>query len=125
MPDVARASERLRGWLRDQGLSVNAFARENGLTQSTVQRLVAGRSKRMTPTIRRILNYASIEAGSGITHQVPPAHQLRLLRAVEAHWAGHLPTLEAIVSVIEAVAPTLVELTKPNGEHGATPTADR
>src|SRR3954471_15687642 len=88
-PSVQEARQRLRSFLVVEGQSVNAFAARHGVTQSTVQRLLAGRTKKLTPAVRKILRYAKIEVEQRITEEATGAmDNPRLRTALEQAWDG-------------------------------------
>ena len=98
------ARERFRAYLRAEGMTVNSFSNKHKLTQSTVQRLHTGRTKKITPAVRKILDYAKIELESGITKERYSAvDNPRLRAALEQAWDGSPETLELLAAVIEAI----------------------
>lgn len=106
-PEVEEAGRLLRAYLRQEGLTPNAFSRRNHLVQSTVQRLLTGRTKHVTPAVRRILGHASIDPDSGIIDPGQARHNLRLQRALQRAWNGSPETAELLAQLIEAIGVVL------------------
>jgi hypothetical protein len=101
---LQRAVDELKEYLRANGLSENAFAKRHQIVQSTVHRLVSGRTKSPTPAAKKILGYANIAIDSGISG--PPVKAVdnpRLRAALERAWDGRQETTELLASLIEAV----------------------
>lgn len=62
-----RTPEQARQWLRDNGISVAAFARQNGFSRDTVYDLVIGRTKGNIGQAHR----AAIALGMKRTPEIP------------------------------------------------------
>ncbi len=102
--DVQRARERFVAYLRAERMSVNAFSMRYGLTQSTVHRLVTGRTKTLTPSVRRILGYAKINLIHGIREEKSTAlDNPRIRAALEQAWDGSADTAELLAHLIEVI----------------------
>lgn len=103
-PALQRAVDALKAHLRVEGMSENAFARKHGLVQSTVHRLLNGRTKTATPAVQKILGYARIDFDTGITEEPGTAvDNPRLRQALERAWDGRAETAELLARLIEAV----------------------
>ena len=101
---LQRAVDELKGYLRREGISENSFAKRHNLVQSTVHRLLNGRTKTPTPAVRKILAYANIRLETGIAQGPALAvDNPRLRQALERAWDGREETTELLASLIEAV----------------------
>lgn len=101
---LQQAVDELKGYLRKEGISENSFAKRHGLVQSTVHRLLNGRTKTLTPAVKKILAYANIRLETGITEGPTTALDNPCLRqALERAWDGREETTELLARLIEAV----------------------
>jgi len=81
-----------------------------GISQSTVQRFLTGRTKNITEAIRPLLIYAGIRLDSGMNEDQQSSASpgsVRLRRALEKVWDGDEASAMALAQVIEAVGPFL------------------
>ena len=105
---LQRAVDELKSYMRSNGLSENAFAKKHDLVQSTVHRLLSGRTKTVTPAVRKILSNANITLQSGISEEGANAvDNPRLRTALERAWDGRKETTELLARLIEAVGAAL------------------
>lgn len=102
--DAENARLAFRRYLESTGSSANAFAKSHNLTQSTVQRFLVGRNKRLTKAAREILHHANIASHFGIT---TPRHNERLELALARAWDGKLETVDLLARLIEALGAAL------------------
>ncbi len=102
--DLQRARDHFVAYLRAESMSVNGFSTRHGLTQSTVHRLVTGRTKTLTPSVRRILGYAKINLIPGIREEKSTAlDNPRIRAALEHAWDGSADTADLLAHLIELI----------------------
>ncbi len=109
-PQLPRLRRELTAYLERTGSNPNSFARQMGVSQSTVQRFLAGRTKNITEAIRPLLIYADIRLDSGIDEGQQSSASpgsVRLRRALEKVWDGGEASAVALAKVIEAIGPFL------------------
>lgn len=122
MPRIARPSSQstenmrraVRGYLKQEGLSVNALAKNAGVEQSTLCRFLSGRTKSVTPIIRSVLSYAQIDDVVGITDNSNPLDNLRVRNALARVWDGSPEAAEMLARLIEAVGPLVTRQLSPH-----------
>ena len=109
-PQLPRLRRELAAYLERTGSNPNSYARQMGVSQSTVQRFLSGRTKNITEAIRPLLIYAGISFDSGIDEgqafSASPG-SMRIRRALEKVWDGGDASAVAIAQVIEAIGPFL------------------
>ena len=105
-PAAIAARRRLKAYLRKKTTTPTEFSREVGVNQSTVQRFLAGRTKTITPAVRKMLAYASIEEKDCINASVGSAFDNPHIRqALERVWDGSDGSAEMLAKLIVTVAP--------------------
>ena len=105
-PATIAARRRLKAYLRKKSTTPTEFSREVGVNQSTVQRFLAGRTKTITPAVRKMLAYASIEEKDCINASVGSAFDNPHIRqALERVWDGSDGSAEMLAKLIVTVAP--------------------
>ena len=115
--ETVRARDALTKYLASAGLSVNSFARACGVKQCTLSRFFGGRTKTLTPAVRRALSYAGIDLETGITRITPSTENPRLRQALEKAWDGTPEMADLLADVIEALGPTLARSTRSRQER--------
>ena len=100
--------EAIRGALRDyvgaaRGRQMQ-IEKATGVKQYTISRFISGRTRKLSPEIQSVCNYAGIGTNSGIE-----AHgdNGRLRTAISKVWDGAPETAELIAIVIESLVPAL------------------
>lgn len=105
---LIRAVESLRDFLRREGLSENAFSKRHNLVQSTVHRVLSGRTRTVTPAVRKVLAAANISIEDGITSAPSSAmDNARLREALERAWDGDHESVYLLAALVEAVGTAL------------------
>ena len=85
-----------------------------GCDQATVQRLLAGRTKTLTPAVKKMLKYASIDENECIDSSTDNALQNTHIRQALARvWDGSDGSAKLLARLIVIVAP-LVALRAPS-----------
>lgn len=103
---MARRS--LESYLSDKSLTPTAFSRSVGCNQATVQRFLSGRTKTITPAVRKMLAYASIDENNCISAATPSALDNDSIRqALERVWDGKEGSAKQLARLIVALAPLL------------------
>lgn len=108
--DLPRLRSALVAYLDGIGVSVNAFAKDRGVSQSTLQRFLSGRTKNVTQTIRPLLTYAGIRIDNCIgagPHVAEPLGHSRIKQALEKVWDGSDESAAVLAQLIEAIGPLL------------------
>lgn len=106
--ELPRLRRELKLYLERMEVTPTAFARDNGVNQSTVQRFLAGDTKTVTPRMRPLLVYAGIELDSRITLSAKPVMEHpRIRQALERVWDGREQTVQVLAEFIEAVGPVI------------------
>ncbi len=118
MPRIAKAPQanlprirnELRVYLKRVGLTPTAFAIEHGIDQSTVQRFLAARTKTVTPKMKSLLEYASIDVNMCIADAASSGlDNVRIRQALDKVWDGRESTAEILAKLIESVGPVIVQ----------------
>lgn len=99
---AARAA--LRDHLKSQKMSANALARNFGVRQYTLSRFLTGRTKTISPEIRRIIDGMTNGIGFNVKALFTNA---RVQRAVAAAWDGSDEGATLIADTLMALAPVL------------------
>lgn len=116
MPRIARpptaeaieARSALARHLSSSGLSANSLASAAGVPQPTLSKFMTGRTKSVTPSIRKALAYAQIKLITGIHASATHVDNRRLRDALARTWDGSASHAEALAELIEAVGPVLL-----------------
>lgn len=90
-------------------------AKMTGVSQSNISRLLAGQRKRVTPCVRKLCQYAGLDAETG--QPEVDAHR-RLSQALSRVIGDNPHAALALANVIESLAP-LLRIYKPAAEPGA------
>lgn len=107
LPQLRKA---LRVYLKKVGSTPTAFAIENGVNQSTVQRFLAARTKNVTPKMKSLLEYAGIDVNICISDVAKSGHDnARIRQALDKVWDGQESTAEILAKLIESVGPVIVQ----------------
>ena len=113
-PAAIAARRRLGAYLRKKAMTPTAFSREVGVDQATVQRFLTGRTKTITPAVRKMLAYASIKEKDCINASVGSAlDNPQIRQALERVWDGSDGSAKLLARLIVIVAP-LVALRAPS-----------
>ena len=109
-PVVIAARIRLRAYLRKEDLTPTEFSRMVGCDQATVQRLLAGRTKTLTPAVKKMLKYASIDENECIDSSTDNALQNTHIRQALARvWDGSDGSAQLLARLIVAIAPVITQ----------------
>lgn len=110
--ELPRLRRELSAYLDRIGSNPNSFAKMHGVSQSTVQRFLAGRTKNITASMRPLLTYAGIRTEDCIVvHHQPPdimGHE-RIKQALTKVWDGDEASASMLARFIEAVGPLLMK----------------
>jgi len=100
--DIASAARIAAKQLEEAGITQSRCAKELGIAQSQVSRLLAGRSKRATKAFRDVCGYAFqvSQKESGNKATVPQ----EIVQAVNIVWNGTQSHAEALAIVIRTLA---------------------
>ena len=113
-PAAIAARRRLEAYLRKKAMTHTALSREVGVDQATVQRFLTGRTKTITPAVRKMLAYASIKEKDCINASVGSAlDNPHIRQALERVWDGSDGSAKLLARLIVTVAP-LVALRAPS-----------
>lgn len=111
-PELPRLRRELATYLEQIGSNPNSFSKEMGVSQSTVQRFLAGRTKNITEGIRPLLVYAGIRTEECIVENPQPpdimGHE-RIKQALAKVWNGDEASASVLAQFIEAVGPLLMK----------------
>lgn len=108
LPGLELIRKELVDYLNQNGSTPTAFARVNGLNQSTIQRFLAGTTKTITPKLKEALIYAKIDFNICIDSVNPVAIQHpKIRKALEKVWDGQEDTAEILAKLIEAMGPII------------------
>jgi predicted transcriptional regulator len=102
-PEAARVRTALIAHIRSSGRSVNAFAQERNIQQSTLWRFLSGRTKTVTPSIRAVINSLHNFSIPGIDAAAAAPHNARLAAAVDRVCAINPRLSESLASLIDAL----------------------
>ncbi len=81
-----------------------------GCDQATVQRLLAGRTKTLTPAVKKMLKYASIDENECIDSSTDNALQNTHIRQALARvWDGSDGSAQLLARLIVAIAPVITQ----------------
>lgn len=109
-PATVAARRLLESYLRKNDLTPTRFSRLVGCDQSTVQRLLAGRTKTMTPAVQKMLAYAGIKEEDCINASADSAAQnVHIRRALERVWDGSDSTAQLLARLIVAIGPVITQ----------------
>lgn len=106
-PLVTRAAEQLAIFLKDRNLSQSAIAAATGVPQYQVNRLLNGRTKKLTPHVAELCRYAKIDLDAATTSLL---EHPRIREALTNAWDGRGQTIEVLASLIEAARPMLAKV---------------
>lgn len=107
--NLPRIREELRAYLIKIGSTPTAFAIENGVNQSTVQRFLAARTKTVTAKMKRLLEYADIDVNLRIEDEIRSGRDnARIRQALDKVWDGRESTAEILAKLIESVGPVIM-----------------
>lgn len=101
MGDIQSA---LRAAMERNGHSQPDVSKVTGVSQSNISRLLGGQRKRVTESVRRLCQYAGIDAKGAA---LEPDAQRRLSQAVREAIGDNPHAALALASVIESLAPLL------------------
>jgi transcriptional regulator with XRE-family HTH domain len=108
--NLPRIRKELWAYLKKAGLTPTAFATEMGVSQSTVQRFLAARTKTVTPKMKPLLEYADINLNICIDDvQISGIDNARIRQALDKVWDGRESTAEILAKLIESVGPAIVQ----------------
>lgn len=108
--ELPRLRRELADYLERIDSNANCFAKEQGVSQSTVQRFLAGRTKNVTESMRPLLVYAGIRLDNCINeqhHAAGPLGHVRIQQALEKVWDGSDASAAVLAQVIEAIGALL------------------
>lgn len=94
-------------YLAMPGRNALVLSKATGITQPTLSKFLTGRTKTITPHIRRVLEYAEIEIKAGITDARNPADNAILHGALMRAWDGSDGHAKLLAEVIETIGPIL------------------
>lgn len=102
--EVLAARDKLRLYLRQEGCSESELARRSGIPQYSISRFLNGRTKSLTPSVAKMLNYANI----GIARDIDRLCDEPIIKAALSNaWNGTDQGMERIASALNALAPLL------------------
>lgn len=108
--NLPRIRKELWAYLKRIDSTPTAFAIEQGVNQSTLQRFLAARTKTVTPKIRSLLEYADIDINICIDDAANLGHDnARIRQALDKVWDGRESTAEILAKLIESVGPVIVQ----------------
>lgn len=108
--NLPRIRKELQAYLKRVGSTPTAFANENGVNQSTVQRFLAARTKTVTFKMKPLLEYACIDVNMRIDYAENSGRDnVRIRQALEKVWDGRESTAEILAKLIESVGPVIVQ----------------
>ena len=108
--NLPRIREEFRAYLTRIGSTPTAFAIENGVNQSTVQRFLAARTKTVTTKMKRLLEYADIDVNLRIEDERSSGpDNARIRQALDKVWDGRESTAEILAKLIESVGPVIMQ----------------
>jgi predicted transcriptional regulator len=107
---MPRLRRELSAYLERIGSNPNSYAKQMGVSQSTVQRFLTGRTKNITGAMRPLLTYAGIRLSSRMAESqsasASPGSE-RIKQALAKVWDGSEASATALAQVIEAIGPFL------------------
>jgi hypothetical protein len=107
--NLPRIRKELRAYLKRVGSTPTAFANEQGINQSTVQRFLAARTKTVTPKMKQLLMYADIDVNICINDAANSVRDnARIRQALDKVWDGRENTAEILAQLIESVGPVIM-----------------
>lgn len=106
-PKVVAARQRLQFYLDTNKLTQSSFAARCGIGQPTVSKFLDGQVKSLTPAVRRMLDFASIDWNTGMESVRGAADNVLLEAALNRVWDGTTAHARLLAGVIEAVGPLL------------------
>jgi hypothetical protein len=101
---VSQARALLATYLAQPGRSEMDLSRQSGVRQYTISRFLTGRTKSLTPDVRKFLGYA--ENGIGMSIEKLTSDP-RVQRALGSAWDGSEQGISLIADTIAALAPVL------------------
>lgn len=108
--NLPRIRKELRAYLKRVGSTPTAFAIEQGVNQSTVQRFLAARTKTVTSKMKSLLEYAEIDVNICINDAASSGRDnVRIRQALDKVWDGRESTAEILAKLIESVGPVIVQ----------------
>lgn len=120
------ARDRILMYCDSYGLSVNAFARRSGVSQSSLSRFLNGKRKRVSfpPSALKALRYIHREhkKHSRCLDNVDQEGQFLINEAISSIWDGSLQSAELLAPLIHALKPALdaIKFAQTTGHHQAT-----
>jgi hypothetical protein len=106
-PEAQRARVELTKYLAMPGRKALALSKAAGIAQPTLSKFLTGRTKTVTPDIRRALEYAGIAIDMGIAEADNLADNAILYGALMRAWDGTFDHAKLLAEVIETVGPVL------------------
>lgn len=107
--NLPRIRKELRAYLKRVGSTPTAFAIQQGVNQSTIQRFLAARTKTVTPKMKPLLEYADIDLDMCIGDAMGTAlDNAQIRKALDKVWDGRESTAEILAKLIESVGPAIV-----------------
>jgi hypothetical protein len=102
-----RMRQGLQDYLNRESITPNRLSSLVKVGQPTVSRFLTGRTKTVTPAIRKVLTYAGIDRLSTIPRITEGVDNSRLRAALERNWDGTADGADKLAVLIDAIGPIL------------------